>query len=84
MKAYERKNGSIKEVEVELVGSYGTFGNPIICFEGETHVAELCFIKDGKVVGSVCQSTGCDYCNGYHSGCPNNPENASLEQNWVF
>jgi hypothetical protein len=66
------KNG--KEHKLKVVGSYGTFYDPVVLLNGEELVTELHYVTEddsGKLeIGEkVCQSSGCDYCRCDILGC---------------
>lgn len=60
-------------IETERIGSYGTFGDPVVLINSEEHVAEEYFVdpESGGQVSTVCHSNGYDFCIGTtsHSGC---------------
>jgi hypothetical protein len=70
----------------KIIGSYGTFRDPVIELEdGSTVVAELHYIlPNGEMSGTVCQSDGCDYCDGYHNGCRFSSNNKGLRTAYFF
>lgn len=55
-----------KEIEVEVVGSYGTFDNPVVEINGDEYVTYPCYVdpETGEKISEMCQSHGCDYCEG--------------------
>lgn len=58
--------------ELEVVGGYGTFGNPVVLVDGTKCIAEPYFCNASDVpVAAYCQSAGCDFCCGSHAGCRN-------------
>lgn len=60
-----------KKIEVERVGSYGTYSDPEVRLsDGTVRVAELCFIDEhNQRLTSMCQSVGCHKCTGDYLGC---------------
>ena len=73
-----------QEIEAPVVGFYGTEQYPVVSVDGKEHVAEEYFVDaQGSLVSGVCQSRGCDYCEGHHSGCRCG-ENAGLETVYVI
>lgn len=72
-----------KEIEAPVVGSYGTEQFPVVSIDGKELVAEEYFVDaQGSLVSGVCQSRGCDYCEGHHAGCRCG-ENAGLATVYV-
>ena len=53
---------------VPYVSSYGTFNDPIVNYNGMELVCDFRHIPSQQ---NVCQSGGCDFCNGYYAGCRN-------------
>lgn len=62
-----------KLIEAAVVGAYGTFGDPIVEVDGEESVVNFAFIdpETGETLADCCQSVGCDFCSGDHTGCRN-------------
>ena len=60
------------EVDAKVVGTYGTFKNPIVEIDGNQYVASDSFVDPNtkEVLASMCKSHGCDYCNDHSAiGC---------------
>ncbi len=57
MKVFVKEIGEFRDLEV--VGEYGTFHDPVVFYNGKEYVTELTDM-DSDVV--ICQSVGCDYC----------------------
>lgn len=71
----------------EVVGNYGTFGNPVIEVNGEQHVCEPYFVdSEGNPLYPACQSVGCGYCTGNSTveGCRNVARNSELRKEWFY
>lgn len=68
------------------VGSYGTFGNPIIELpNGDEAVCEEYYLDDnGNPTETVCQSRGCDFCSGHYDGCRNIKENVGRQTAYFY
>lgn len=60
-----------EEIEANVVGKYGTFGDPIVEINGKTYVTRYVFVdsETNEELANVCLSQGCEYCSGDYTGC---------------
>lgn len=70
---------------MEQIGSYGTFNLPVYLVDGEEHVAEEYFLgENSEPEQTVCQSAGCEYCEGDYTGCRHAPKNRGRATDWFI